>query len=637
MRVESGGRPIRFLIKQSRYRQRHSVRMGIFGMTQRLALGITVGSANSVAVLAGRDGEPGIDSAAVLTHPTVLRLVPGAPALFGSEATDGGRHAPGVRIEGFVSRVGDPVPMLADDGTSHTASDLVATAIARLVDEAAATGATVVACHPAHWTAHTVSVLRTALDDAGLPDIALIPEPVAAVRWSCAAGRTATGDGAVLVYDLGATGLTVSVVRTGDRIELLGTPAYSTDIAGAEFDLLTMRYVLANAPTEIAADPFDPAVERELSALRERCRIAKEELSTHTATVVTTGPDGTTVRLVRDELEELLRPPLRDSLHLIRDAVHRAGIDIGDVQQVLLTGGGGAIGLLAELISSEFGLPVVSAAEPAHTSALGASALAADLADTAVETVSFASIGTMSDESGEAATESARPVSAPTSLPLPADTRTPGTARTRRRRIAIVAAAAAAIGLLATGTVAVSTGAGTGTQHPAAPEHSTSSTAGTPATAGGSTTPGGGSAATGGTAGTVADAGTSKDVPGQANPSAPGAVTVVNSQPAREGAPAAGQPGSASSPAAPAPGQPQQPAPQAPAPAPQAPPPAPQSPPPAPAPQPPAPAPQQPPAQTPKLPTDGLTDTLGETVEGVGGTVGTVLRAPGEILGGSGG
>ncbi|WP_165448929.1 Hsp70 family protein [Nocardia cyriacigeorgica] len=604
-------------------------------MTQRLALGITVGSANSVAVLASRDGEPGIDSAAVLTHPTVLRLVPGAPALFGSEAIDSGRHAPGVRIDGFVSRVGDPVPMLADDGTSHTASDLVTTAIARLVDEAADAGATVVACHPAHWTAHTVSVLRTALDDAGLADIALIPEPVAAVRWSCAAGRTATGDGAVLVYDLGATGLTVSVVRTGDRMELLGPPAYSTDIAGAEFDLLTMRYVLANAPTEIAADPFDPAVERELSALRERCRIAKEALSTHTATVVTTGsgPDGTTVRLVRDELEDLLRPPLRDSMHLIRDAVHRAGIDIGDVQQVLLTGGGGAIGLLAELISSEFGLPVVSAAEPAHTSALGASALAADLADTAVETVAFAAVGRVADEP---ATESARSLSAPTPLPLPADTPKPGAARTRRRRIAIVAAAAAAIGLLATGTVAVSTGAGTGTQHPAAPEHTTSSTAGTPATAGGSTTPGGGSAATGGAAGTVADAGTSKGGTGQANPSAPGAVTVVNSQSAREGAPA-GQPGSAPSPAAPGPGGPQQPAPQAPAPAPQAPPPAPQSPPPAPAPQPPAPAPQQPPAQTPKLPTDGLTDTLGETVEGVGGTVGTVLRAPGEILGGSGG
>ncbi|MBF6453082.1 Hsp70 family protein [Nocardia cyriacigeorgica] len=602
-------------------------------MTQRLALGITVGSANSVAVLASRDGEPGIDSASVLTHPTVLRLVPGAPALFGTEAIDGGRHAPGVRIDGFVSRVGDPVPMLADDGTSHTASDLVATAITRLVEESADPGATVVACHPAHWTAHTVSVLRTALDDAGAADVALIPEPVAAVRWSCTAGRT-TGDGAVLVYDLGATGLTVSVVRTGDRIELLGTPVHSTDIAGAEFDLLTMRYVLANAPTGIDADPFDPAVERELSALRERCRIAKEELSTHTATVVTTGPDGATVRLVRDELEDLLRAPLRDSMHLIRDAVHRAGIDIGDVHQVLLTGGGGAIGLLAELISSEFGLPVVSAAEPAHTSALGASAFAADLADTAVETVSFAAIGHLPDESDEPATESVRPVSAPTPLPLPVDTRKPGAARTRRRRIAIVAAAAAALGLLATGTVAVSTGAGTGTQHPAAPEHTSSSTAGTPGTAGGPTTAGAGSAATGGTAGTVADAGTSKDGAAQANPSTPGAVTVVNSQ--REGAPA-GPAGSAPSPAAPGPGQAPQPAPQAPAPAPQAPPPGPQSPPPGPAPQPPAPAPQQPPAQTPKLPTDGLTDTLGETVEGVGGTVGTVLRAPGEILGGSGG
>ncbi|MFE3446941.1 Hsp70 family protein [Nocardia sp. NPDC059180] len=603
-------------------------------MTQRLALGITVGSANSVAVVATRDGEPGIDSELVLTHPTVLRISAGEQAIFGAEAAAGGRHAPGARIEGFLARVGDPVAMLADDGTSHSASSLVATAIARLAEEAADSDATVVACHPAHWSPHTVAMLRSALDDVALPEVTLIPEPVAAVRWSRATSRPTPDDGAVLVYDLGATGLTVSLVRTGERIELLGTPVHTTEISGSEFDLLTMRYVLANAPDGIDADPFDPIVERELAALRERCRIAKEELSTRTATVVTMRsnpdePQGSTIRLVRDDVEDLLRDPLRGSLASISDAVHRAGIDIGDISRVLLTGGGGSIPLLTELISTEFGLPVVSAPEPAHTSALGASALASDLPD-AADTTPITSL-TLAGPPETEPTRTGRPA-AP--LPLPTAAHRPGAARNRRRRVAVIAAAAAAIGLLATGTVAVSTGAGTRTEHPAAPEHTTSTTAGTADTAGGSITPGGAPA------GTIADpsAPLPKDGARQSDPTAPGAITVLNSQPgatARPGDHTTPTPAVQGASPAPAPNNGQAPQPAPPSPAPQSPPPAPQSPPPAP--QSPPPAPQQPPAQSPNLPTDGLTDTLGDTVGTVGGAVGTVLRAPGEILGGSGG
>ncbi|WP_280232375.1 Hsp70 family protein [Nocardia cyriacigeorgica] len=599
-------------------------------MTQRLALGITVGSANSVAVLATRGGEPSIDSEPILTHPTVLRLVSGAPATFGTEATSGGRHAPGVRIDGFVARVGDPVPMLADDGTSHSASALFATAVARLVEEAADGPAAVVLCHPAHWSSHTVAMLRHALDAADLPDITLIPEPVAAVRWSRTTVNRTDDEGAVLVYDLGATGLTVSLVRTGAHIELLGTPLHTTEISGAEFDLLLMRYVLANAPDGIDADPFDPIAERELSALRERCRIAKEELSTHTATVVTTwsnpaAPDGSTVRLVRDEVEDLFGDPLRASLASIRDAVHRAGLDIGDVSSVLLTGGGSAIPLLTELISSEFGLPVVAAPDPAHTSARGAAALAAQLSDPADDSTTI-TVPAVPEQAETEPTHS-------TPRPLPTATHHPGVARNRRRRVAIIAAAAAAIGLLATGTVAVSTGAGT--QHPAAPDHPTSATIADTAATAGPSSPGTNDPRTG----TIADSGipSPNDVVKQPDTSKPGTITVVNSQPgtrtgepgtptpAPQGRAPAADPGSAPQPA------PGSPATQSPPPAPQSPPPAPQSP--APPPQ----QPQQPPAQSPNLPTDGLTDTLGDTVGTVGGAVGTVLRAPGEILGGSGG
>ncbi|WP_405160133.1 Hsp70 family protein [Nocardia sp. NBC_01499] len=564
-------------------------------MTQRLALGITVGSSNSVAVAAAQD-----DGGDVVSHPSVLRLAADTPPALGTAPRTTARHADDVLLEGFLARVGDPVDMLAEDGTAHSAADLVAAAVACLMDEISTDAreyGTTVACHPAWWSRHTVEIQRAALDREGLREVTLVPEPAAAVRWlESAHGQL--GDGAVIVYDLGASGLTVSVVRTGDHASLLGTPLRTTDIAGAEFDLLTMRYVLANAVLANDFDPFDPAVERELSALRERCRTAKEELSINTATVVLArlNPADThsgNVRLVRGELEDLLRGPLQTSIDLVRDAVHRAGLDIGDISQVLLTGGGGAIPLVAELISTEFGLPVVAAPEPAHTSALGAAALAADLATASVPVAPPVSTAPTTKE---------LPSVAISALPKDAAPRKPRFSG--RQRAAIVGAAAVLIGLLATGTVAIGTGAQPG-PNPASTELSSPAHAAEIAATTGPRDPADPNSPVVATDPTTSAANRPKADAGQPGSPAATTVTVVNSQPADPAAP----------PAAPGAPQPQ------PAPVP-VPVPAPGN----------YPAPPSPP-QAPTLPTGVLKDPI----DTVGSTVGTVLRAPGQILGANGG
>ncbi|WP_174187115.1 Hsp70 family protein, partial [Nocardia barduliensis] len=509
-------------------------------MTQRLALGITVGASNSVAVAATEDGDDGIGPSGggyLRSHPSVLRLSEDMAPTLGAGARSTGRHSSDVLLEGFLARVGDPVGIFAEDGSSYSAPDLVATAIGCLVDEIAAeTGRdedrAIVACHPAWWSRHTVDIQRDALERAGLGEVTLVPEPTAAIRWLDAAhGRT--DDGAVVVFDLGASGSTVSVVRTGEHASLLGAPLRSTDVAGAEFDLLTMRYVLANAVLGADFDPFDPVVERELSALRERCRKAKEELSINTATVVQVrvdpaDPYGSTVRLVRGELEDLLRGPLLSSIDLIRDAVHRAGIDIGDVGRVLLTGGGGAIPLVAELISSEFGLPVVAAPDPEHTTARGAALLAADLLAAETDQLPMIDPG-VEDET----------VPQPRALPsaglpdLPEDRPARGRALTSKRRLAVVAGVVVAIGLLTTGTVAIGTGIQSGPSNPPSTEQSPSGAAQVAATTGAQT---GDPSAPSGVAATNSASATGRpktEGPQAGSPSSPAqgtSVAVVNSE-----------------------------------------------------------------------------------------------------------
>ncbi|WP_069165482.1 Hsp70 family protein [Nocardia altamirensis] len=570
-------------------------------MTQRLTLGITVGSSNSVAVAAAGD-----DSDGVFTQPSVLRLAAATPPALGAATGKSGD----VVLEGFLARVGDPVDILAEDGSTHSAADLVATAISCLIDETSTATTeydSTVACHPAWWSRHTVDIQRTALDRVGLREVTLVPEPIAAIRW-LEATNGPLGDGAVLVYDLGAAGLTVSVVRTGDHASLLGAPVHTTDVAGAEFDLLTMRYVLANAAVPNDFDPFDPVVEEELSVLRERCRTAKEELSINTATVVRVrlnpaGAPSSNIRLVRGELEDLLRAPLLTSIDLIRDAVHRAGLDIGDIGSVLLTGGGGSIPLVAELISAEFGLPVVAAPRPAQTSARGAAILAADLASLAVDQVAIPL------PAADTAATKALPSASLSPLPTVDKSRRPRL--TGKQRAAIVAAAAIVLGALATGTVAIGTGA---QSSPASTEHSSPARAAEIAATTGAGQPADPNAP-------VAATDPKAAVRPKSDPAQPGSpaattVAVVQSDPA------SGQP--VAPPAEPGAPQPAPPAAPVPVPAPVT----------VPVPVPvPVPAPLPAPPTAPSLPTGALTDP----VDTVGGVVGTVLRAPGQIVGGHGG
>ncbi|MEU7630318.1 Hsp70 family protein [Nocardia sp. NPDC049220] len=587
-------------------------------MTQRLALGITVGASNSVAVAAAGEGDDGIDpvgGGTARTHASVLRLAPDTTPTFGTRVHGAGRHSTEVLVEGFLARVGDPVDILAEDGSAHSAADLVATTIGCLIDESTSdTGRSVrpitVACHPAWWSRHTVDIQRSALEHAGLGEVTLVPEPTAAVRWFDGT-HGPLGAGAVVVYDLGASGSTVSVVRTGDHAGLLGTPLRSTDIAGAEFDLLTMRYVLANAILANDFDPFDPMVERDLAALREHCRRAKEDLSINTATVVPvrldpTDPHGGTVRLVRDELEDLLRGPLLNAVDLLREAVHRSGLDIGDISRVLLTGGGGAIPLFAEMISAEFGLPVLAATEPGHTAARGAALLATDLLTADLRISDTDHVPLAVPTAAIVTPRSPQAVAAPGLPSMPDDRQASRRWRTGKRRATVIAGAAVVIGLLTTGTVAVGTGIQSNSNRPSATERSSPGIA-TPSAAG----PGEASLADAAASGPTSSAVRPRaDAPPPAPSSAAVAptVAVMHSEQASD-SPASAEPAASQS----------------------APPPRPQ---PSPAPPPsPTPSPTPPQRPAPSAPTGVLNDTL----DGVGDAVEGVLHIPGTILGGSGG
>ncbi|WMM71960.1 Hsp70 family protein [Rhodococcus pyridinivorans] len=585
-------------------------------------LGVTIGAVNSVALTVL--GQPRAGDPSVLSVPTELHLPEGGAFVLGA-----GTPAPGAQVfSGYAARVGDPVGILADDGSTYLGEDLVASTVACLQYRTGTSDVPTMLAHPAAWSAHTVEALQAALVRAGVT-ARTIPEPIAAVRWLDAT-HGPLGDDVTVVYDLGARSLDVTVVQGGAHPMLLGRPLSSDDVSGDHFDHLVTTYLLETLGGDSTGlDPFDSATVAALADFRGRCRAAKEALSSDTETVVPVALPGLhrDLRLVRSEFEELAREPLGASLAVVQDAIRGAGLDRADIGRVLLIGGGSSTPLVAELISSELGLPIVSSARPAFTAAHGAAlAAAADGAPTAA--VPMTPPAPVVDDEPETVAlpvvpaAEAPPVAA-AHRPAVVDTGSGTPSRARARSFALVGAAVAAVVVLAGGGLAIGTlsseaetpGSEVGPSSEVVAGHST-----TTATVPGTTVPGT-------TGAQPSEAGTTVPI-GVQGPDGTVTAVPVAATPASGAAPTGAVPApDLTAPAPVAPGQ----SPQAPQPAPQ----------PAPAPAP-APAPQPAPQPTPpSTGGSGVGDALsgagqgaGAVVEGVGNGVGGVLDGTGNVVGG---
>ncbi|MFC8178206.1 Hsp70 family protein [Rhodococcus sp. NPDC057297] len=422
-------------------------------------IGIRIGTVTSVATLdASHDPYAPRDFATDEAMPTVERrtaldLRPDSSPDLAALSDRQQRHL----VTGFADRVGDPVPLIDEEGNSYAAEDLFATATHVLVSElshdADGSDATIVVAHPDRWTGYTSDVLREALDRVGLPDTTLVPESFAAMRW-LEGSRGQQGEGLTVIYDLGATSLGITLMRTGIDAGVIGTGVHSQDFGGSQFDHIVTQYVLdtVSSSRDFEFDAFDPDTVGALVELRARCSEAKERLSYETATTLTVDLPGlrSETRLVRDELEDLIRRPILDSVELIRETLHTTGLDVGDVTQVLLTGGSSSIPLVAELISSELRVPVVTGPHPGRIPAIGGAIIAAEISAAVVADAPPAPpAATLADATRPA------PRPAPTSSSASASAEPAG--MSGRKKAGIVVAAVAALVVIAGGGLSVGT------------------------------------------------------------------------------------------------------------------------------------------------------------------------------------
>lgn len=305
-----------------------------------VGLGMSIGTVNTVTALAeegSAKAPPG-------------RNHPAAPAI--TRRTTLTFDSTGLARVGIIPRHGRAITEFADltqrtpirarvGHRALTAADLVAVVAECLITEARrdrrAVGAAITLTYPVRYTPEHVADLRASLDSLGLTDVALVAEPIAAATW-LEAERGPMMPGLALVYDLGGSGLDVTLVRVGagcPENPIVGEPLHSLEFGGRAFGSL----VASRAGHGVAPASLSGSV------------------------------TGTTA-------DELRTEHVRSSLKVVYRCLRAADVTMVDVDCVLVVGGAARPADVASVLAKELARPVIVAADPERTIADGAAIMA---------------------------------------------------------------------------------------------------------------------------------------------------------------------------------------------------------------------------------------------------------------------
>lgn len=244
-------------------------------------------------------------------------------------------------------RVGSPFRVILN-GKGHAAHDLLVPLLSTLREDAEAhLGTFVSSCVlavPACFSLAQREAMVRAADAAGLHEARIVAEPTAA---ALSFGR----EGRFLVLDFGAGTVDLSVVESADGVWQVLESVGSDGIGGYDFDLaladwLRERLLLAPLPS---SDPRWRALVMEA----ERVKVALSEcLALDWTPPPLEGRSLPSLTVRREELERLMRFPIRRLVHIVRRLWERHGPD-----HLLLVGGSSRIPLLREVLEREVARP----------------------------------------------------------------------------------------------------------------------------------------------------------------------------------------------------------------------------------------------------------------------------------------
>ena len=342
-------------------------------------IGIDLGTTNScVAVMEG--GEPVViaNAEGARTTPSVVAFSKDGERLVGQVAKRQAITNPERTVSSIKREMGSAYKVNID-GKSYTPQQISAMILQKLkADAEAYLGETVtqaVITVPAYFTDAQRQATKDAGKIAGLDVKRIINEPTAA---ALSYGVDKENDQKVMVYDLGGGTFDVSIIEMGDGVQEVLATAGNNRLGGDDFDKRIIDWMVQSFRTETGIDLSSDKMA--MQRLKEAAEKAKIELSGVTSSSINlpfitadqTGPKHLDLTLTRAKFNELTSDLVEATMGPVRSALSDSGLQIGQIDKVLMVGGSSRIPAVQEAVQKLIGKEPFKGINPDECVAIGA-------------------------------------------------------------------------------------------------------------------------------------------------------------------------------------------------------------------------------------------------------------------------
>ena len=344
-------------------------------------IGIDLGTTNScVAVMEGGDPTVIHNIEGNRTTPSIVAFTKEGERLVGETAKRQAVTNPDRTISSIKREMGTDYK-ISIDGKDYTPEEISAMILQKLkADAESYLGETIedaVITVPAYFTDAQRQATKDAGRIAGLNVKRIINEPTAA---ALAYGMDKEeGQHKIMVYDLGGGTFDVSILEVGDGVfEVMATRG-NNRLGGDDFDNKLVDYIADEFQKENGVDLKSDKMS--LQRLKEAAEKAKKELSSTMTTNINlpfitatqNGPLHLNMDITRAKFNELTSDLVEKTIAPVKDCIKDAGIDVSELDKILLVGGSTRIPAVQEEVKKLTGRDPQKDINPDECVAIGAS------------------------------------------------------------------------------------------------------------------------------------------------------------------------------------------------------------------------------------------------------------------------